>query len=166
MPFDPDWLRYVPGPPDTDSPALRDVIGSARVGLEQSGRSDLFPVFVWSVLVGQENAQLGAINAAYPFVSRISFGFVDPDIDYGYADQPGLAVFIHISPPVSPDGYGGELEPLLARGGLLERRAIVVGPAIFPVVPRISIQEPPGCAAVSGVGITCCVDANSSINRA
>ncbi|OBG19356.1 hypothetical protein A5764_17150 [Mycobacterium sp. 852002-51057_SCH5723018] len=91
------------------------------------------------MLAGQESAQLAAINARYPFVARISLGFVEPNIDRA---DPGLAVIVHICPPVSPfgpDDWQGSLGYLPAGEIFIEN-----GPArtAFPVVPRVSLQDP------------------------
>jgi hypothetical protein len=141
MTIDPSWLERIPEPnPDAiGDPRLRESVYSGLRRLEELQLDELSPGFVWSMLAGQEGAQLAAINAGYPFVARISFGFVDPNIDRA---DPGLAVIAHICPPVSPFGPE-DLQNLL---GYLPPGAIFIenGPEriMFPVVPRVSVQDP------------------------
>jgi hypothetical protein len=141
MTFDPSWLDRSPEPnPDAISdPGLRESVYSGLGQLEGLQLGELSRGFVWSMLAGQESAQLGSINAAYPFVTRIAFGFVEPDIDRA---DPGLAVIVHVCPPVSLFGP----DDLLDLVGFLPRGAIFIenGPTRteFPVIPRISIQDP------------------------
>jgi hypothetical protein len=147
MAFDSSWLQDVPDPPSLDAiqPGLREVVASSRIQLDESGLTELVPGYIWSLLVGQENAQLAAISSAYPFVNRISFGFVEPDIDFAHADGPGLGVVVHISPPIDPYAHT-DLEPFLSYPAFFDRREIFISnaptPTAFPVVPRVSIEEP------------------------
>ncbi len=141
MPIDPSWLARIPEPnPDAiNDPRLRESVYSGLRRLHELQLANLSPGFVWSMLAGQEGAQLAAINAGYPFVARISFGFVEPDIDRA---DPGLGVIVHVCPPVSP--FGPEDLPSLL--GYLPPGAIFIanGPerTAFPVVPRVSLQDP------------------------
>ncbi len=143
MVFDSSWLGHIPEPnlDLIENPGLREIVAGGRTHLQGIGLSELFPGFAWSVLVGQEDAQLAQINAQYPCVARIAFGFADPDTDY-YVEEPSLAVIVHICPPIDPFG-SDNLEPIL---GFLARRQIFIGrdqsATSFPVIPRVSVQDP------------------------
>jgi hypothetical protein len=143
MVFDPSWLAHIPEPNVNliENPDVREIVEFGRNHLERIELSNLFPGFAWSILAGQESAQLARITATYPFAARIAFGFVEPDTDY-FVDGPGLAVIVHICPPVDPFG-SQDLQQVL---GFLSRQQIFIGrdpsATAFPVIPRVSVQEP------------------------
>jgi hypothetical protein len=135
MAVDPSWLEGVPDPPRTGDLDDVDLAGRLDVGgelLDGHGFGELYPAFAWSLLVGQEGQQLQRVQAAYPFVDRVSFGFVEPEVD---EQEPGLAVIVYVNPPEDALG-SGELHDAFPEAG-----PVTVGDVEFPVVVRIGVHE-------------------------
>jgi hypothetical protein len=135
MPVDPYWLESIPPPPPSavfDDRALAERLDSGRQFLDARGLAELYPGFAWSLAIANEADQLRRIQAAYPFVERLSTGFAEPQID---ERPPGLSVIVYASPP----------QDLLESGELhdayLETEPVVSNGVEFPVLVRISSPE-------------------------
>jgi hypothetical protein len=132
--FDPSWLDSIHPPPDPGSfpTPLADRLLDGADRLERLGEPELYPPFAWSLLVSQSSEQLIDLERSYPFVDRITFGFLEPEID-GEEMLGMLGIVVNVDPP----------QALLQEGGLhdvymSDSRFVEVADNPFPVVVRVA----------------------------